>query len=192
MNQTTTVLDRSKKPVMANVLLGTILFVIVEVMFFVALISAYLVIRSGSGLRWIPPGEVRLPVTATALNTTILLISGILMILATTQFYKGIAKSRKFFIWSMILGIFFVMFQGQEWIKLIAQGMTMLSGVFGATFFLLIGTHALHAVTAIMAMVYLLIKMKNKVIKVEHLQAMMVYWLFIVCIWPILYGLVYF
>ncbi|CAK0773529.1 COX3 domain-containing protein [Gammaproteobacteria bacterium] len=183
---------KQRKPLVSNVVLGTLLFVIVEVMFFAALISAYLVIRSGAGLRWIPPGDIRLPVESTAINTFALLVSGVLMILSTKWFFKGIAKIRWIFLWSMILGTGFVVFQGQEWIKLIIQGMTMVSGVFGACFFLLIGMHGLHAVTAIIAMIYLWTKMKEGELKIEHMQAMTVYWMFIVCIWPLLYGLVYF
>jgi len=64
--------------------------------------------------------------------------------------------------------------------------------VFGASFFLLIGTHGLHAVTAIVAMGYLWLKMGKGTLQVEHLRAMTVYWLFIVGIWPVLYRLVYF
>jgi heme/copper-type cytochrome/quinol oxidase subunit 3 len=32
-----------------------------------------------------------------------------------------------------------VLFQGYEWMRLIAYGMTMTSGLFGASFFLLLG-----------------------------------------------------
>lgn len=181
-----------RKPVVSNAVLGTLLFVIVEVMFFAALISAYLVIRSGAGLRWVPPGDVRLPVEATAINTLALLVSGVLMILATFWFSKKDAKARWAFLGSMALGTAFVVFQGQEWIKLIHLGMTMLSGVFGACFFLLIGMHGLHAISAIMVMIYLWLKMEKGILKIEYMQAMTVYWLFIVGIWPFLYGLVYF
>jgi heme/copper-type cytochrome/quinol oxidase subunit 3 len=184
--------ERQRIPAIPNIVLGTILFVIVEVMFFTALISAYLVIRSGAGLRWVPPGDVRLPVEATAVNTLALLISGVLMVLATKWFSNGKEKARWSFLATMILGAGFVFFQGQEWIKLMDVGMTMVSGVFGACFFLLIGMHGLHAITAILAMIYLWFKMKNGVLKSEHMQAMTVYWLFIVGIWPFLYGLVYF
>jgi heme/copper-type cytochrome/quinol oxidase subunit 3 len=185
-------IEGAKRQIISNAVLGTILFVFVEVMFFSALISAYIVIRAGAGLRWLPPPDVRLPVEATAVNTVALLISGVLMVLATRWFPGAYAKSRRTFLGAMILGSAFVIFQGQEWIKLISLGMTMLSGVFGACFFLLIGMHALHAVTAIIAMVYLWFKMEKGAVRTDHMQAILVYWLFIVGIWPVLYGLVYF
>jgi len=182
-----------RKPAISNVVLGTVVFVIAEVMFFTALISAYLVIRAGAGLRWVPPPDVRLPVEATAINTIALLVSGVLMVLATILFARAnVGKARWAFLGAMGLGAAFVVLQGQEWLKLIGIGMTMVSGVFGASFFLLIGTHGLHAVTAIVAMGYLWLKMGKGTLQVEHLRAMTVYWLFIVGIWPVLYRLVYF
>jgi heme/copper-type cytochrome/quinol oxidase subunit 3 len=182
----------ARKPAVSNVVLGTVIFVITEVMFFTALISAYLVIRAGAGLRWVPPPDVRLPVEATALNTIALLVSGVLMVLATSLFARANAKARLTFLGAMILGIIFVIFQGREWLQLISIGLTMMSGVFGATFFLLIGTHGLHALSAILAMIYIWFKMGKGSLQVEQLRALTVYWLFIVSIWPVLYRLVYF
>ena len=37
---------------------------------------------------------------------------------------------------AILLGAFFVLFQGYEWVKLIGWGMTLQSGIFGATFFI--------------------------------------------------------
>jgi heme/copper-type cytochrome/quinol oxidase subunit 3 len=166
--------------------------VIVEVMFFSALISAYLVIRAGAGLRWVPPPNVRLPVEATMLNTIFLLISGILMVLAVLWYKKSLEKSRWAFVGAMILGALFVILQGREWLNLLSLGMTIGSGIFASTFFLLIGSHGLHAITAIIAMLILLIWTKYGYYRYDHIQGMMIYWLFIVGIWPILYRLVYF
>lgn len=181
-----------KNPPISNAVLGTIFFVLVEMMFFAGLISSYLVIRAGAGLNWVPPLNARLPVEATAINTIALLISGILMILSAKLFSSANLKARWLFLGSMILGILFVVFQGREWIALISLGMTILSGVFAACFFLLIGMHGLHAITAIIAMLYLWFTMQDNLIKIERIQAITIYWLFIVGIWPILYALVYF
>lgn len=185
-------LTGQRTPAISNVVLGTLTFVIVEMMFFTALISAYVVIKAGAGLRWVPPPDVRLPVEATAVNTIALLISGVLMVLAVLLFAKAQRKAHWAFFGAMALGTAFVVFQGQEWLKLMSLGMTMTSGVFGASFFLLIGAHALHAVSAIAAMAYLGFKIKEGTLHIEHMRAMMIYWLFIVGIWPLIYRLVYF
>jgi heme/copper-type cytochrome/quinol oxidase subunit 3 len=187
-----TSIAQSRAPVISNAVLGTVIFVMVEVMFFAGLISAYTVIRAGAGLRWVPPLDVRLPVDSTLLNTAFLLISGILMVLAVLWFSKSRDKSRFAFLGTILLGTTFVVLQGQEWIKLLSLGMTIGTGVFASTFFLLIGAHGLHAISAIIAMLYLLLWIAQGRCRLDHMQAMMVYWLFIVGIWPILYRLVYF
>ena len=91
-----------------------------------------------------------------------------------------------------MLGIGFVVLQGFEWMRLIAYGMSMTSGIFGACFFLLIGTHGLHAAAAAIAMGYLYLRLRRHQLRPEHVQAMQVFWYFVVGIWPVLYGLVYF
>ena len=45
--------------------------------------------------------------------------------------------------------MFFVVFQGFEWVRLIGEGLTMTSGTLGAFFYLIVGMHALHAFAAI-------------------------------------------
>src|SRR6185437_12079584 len=71
-----------------SVVLATLVFVLTEIMYFCALISAYLVIRSHVFGSWTPPGDLRLPVAATALNTLVLMTSGVLMVLATKRYAR--------------------------------------------------------------------------------------------------------
>jgi heme/copper-type cytochrome/quinol oxidase subunit 3 len=114
------------------------------------------------------------------------------MVLAVLWYKKSLEKSRWAFVGAMILGALFVILQGREWLNLLSLGMTIGSGIFASTFFLLIGSHGLHAITAIIAMLILLIWTKYGYYRYDHIQGMMIYWLFIVGIWPILYRLVYF
>lgn len=187
---------RSGRPpnVVPNEVLGMILFVLTEVMFFMALISAFMVIRSQVMGTWAPPGDLRLPVLATAFNTAVLIASGALMALATRAYANPDtkAKAKTFYSQAILFGAFFVAFQGYEWVKLIGYGMTMQSSMFGATFFLLIGSHALHALLAVIAMAFMYFKMVKGSLTVNQLRSMLVFWLFVVGVWPILYGLVYF
>src|ERR1019366_3006034 len=63
-----------------NAVLGMIIFVIAEIMFFAALMSAHTIARSSAlGGVWPPPGQPRLPVERTAINTCVLLLSGVLL-----------------------------------------------------------------------------------------------------------------
>ena len=56
-----------KKSPISNGMIGITIFIVTEVMFFAALISAYIVIRSGQD-EWPPWGQPRLPVETTALK----------------------------------------------------------------------------------------------------------------------------
>ena len=62
------------KNIISNKVLGMLIFVFTEVMFFTALISAFLVIKGDAP--WSIPHGVRLPILATAYNTMVLLFSG--------------------------------------------------------------------------------------------------------------------
>ena len=61
--------------------LGILLFITAEIMFFAGLISAFVVFRF-SPVPWPPAGQPRLPLGVTAVNTLVLLLSGVLFQLA--------------------------------------------------------------------------------------------------------------
>ena len=72
--------SRSKDAIPSSVL-GIIVFILTETMFFASLISAYMIISAGAEA-WPPPDQPRLPVEATALNSLLLIVSGVTMFLA--------------------------------------------------------------------------------------------------------------
>ncbi len=182
-----------RAPVLDDSVFGMLIFVATEVMFFTALISAFVIIKAGVE-PWTPPVGVRLPVVATASNTALLFLSGVFLHQAGRWFAtEGHTQwVRTLLGGAALLGACFVLFQGVEWMRLITYGMTMTSGIFGACFFLLIGTHALHAAAAAVAMAYFYLRLTRNELRPDHLRAMQVSWYFVVGIWPVLYGLVYF
>ncbi len=173
-------------------ILGMLMFIGTEVMYFTALISSYMVISAVSP-NWAPPTQVMLPVQSTALNTVVLLASGILMVLANFKLRKDMKSpaGRSLVQWSLLLGATFVGFQGYEWLNLISYGLTMTSGVYGGCFYLIVGSHALHAVGALIALFVMYRKMVAGRLDLHSFQAMMIFWIFVVGVWPILYTLVY-
>jgi len=181
------------RSVFSNHVLGMLIFIFTELMFFTGVISAYIIIKAGRADNWVPPGEVRLPVEATAFNTLMLLISGVLIFLAGRKLEQSKRdEAITLFTWSIILGAFFVVFQGSEWVQLMAGGMTMKAGVFSACFYLLIGSHAFHATAAIIAMLFVLVSLRKNELPLSAFRAMQLFWGFVVAIWPVLYVLVYF
>jgi heme/copper-type cytochrome/quinol oxidase subunit 3 len=93
-----------------------------------------------------------------------------------------------------LLGSLFIVIQGYEWIRLIHFGLTMSSGVYGATFYTLIGCHGLHVLGAVIwLLVVLMLARRGCFTASRHTGVALcgMYWSFVVALWPILYGLVY-
>ncbi len=173
-------------------LFGMLIFVFTEVMFFTALVSAFVVIK-GSRANWEIPAGVTLPVILTAYNTGVLLLSGIMLWLVgrAIRAGKSLGEIRSFLSYGIMFGTFFVAVQGYEWTQLLGYGLTMGSSIFGACFFLLIGSHALHALAGIGLMLYLYVRL-GRTLALGDCQAVQVFWFFVVGVWPFLYALLYF
>jgi len=183
-----------REPAIPSGVLGMLLFVIAEVMFFAGLISAYLIVRASvRGGVWPPPNQPRLPIEETGLNTVVLLVSGVLLVLAERAMRtKGQElRVKPLLVGTLATGLFFVAFQGVEWVGLIEQGLTLTSSAHGSFFYMIIGTHALHAIGALIGLGVILVKQLRKTLHLRELQAALVFWMFVVGIWPILYFLVY-
>lgn len=182
-----------KKPLLSNAVFGTLVFVLTEVMFFMGLISSFIIIKARYG-SWAPPEGITLPVEATALNTGILFLSAIYLFMAGREIAKKPTSSKvgKYLIRATVLAAFFVTFQGYEWVQLLKYGMTIQSGTFGATFYVIIGAHAVHVLSAVLVMISLYFKFKKGLLTDQQVYAMQVFWFFVVGIWPVLYTMIYF
>ena len=183
---------RAKSPVASGVV-GMLLFIVTEVMFFGGLISAYLVIKAGLD-EWPPWGQPRLPVETTAFNTLVLLISGLLMVYSRNLLLKNkFLQGRRWLGFSILLGIFFLLSQGYEWVQLIKYGLTVSSSVYGGLFYLIIGAHGFHVLGTLVFLIYAWKSLGASVnpITTEGLLPLQMLWYFVVCVWPVLYVLVY-
>src|SRR5690606_28555099 len=142
---------------------GVFVFILTEMMFFIALLSAF-AISKANAIEWPPPDQPRLPVGATAFNTAVLLSSAVTMFLAGRNFVReGYSKrSEQLFLLTFGLGSFFVVFQRIEWVRLLGFGLTMQSSTYGGFFYLVIGAHAIHAVGAHAALARLFFKLKKR------------------------------
>jgi len=170
--------------------MGMLIFVISECMLFGGLISAFTIIRS-SALVWPPPDQPRLPVAETAFNTAALLASGVCLYLAGRGLARSRERARRPLLAAMLLGAFFVLFQGVEWVRLIADGLTLTSSNLGSFFYLIVGLHGLHAVAALGLLVYTWLRLQRGWLAQSQLATAQVFWYFVVGLWPILYGVVY-
>jgi cytochrome c oxidase subunit III len=186
-------LPKRDLPALSCGVIGILIFMVTEAMFFAALISAYLVIRSGIE-EWPPWGQPRLPIETTAFNTLVLLLSGLTMgfsrnLLQKQKFQEG----RRLLGISILLGTFFMVAQGYEWVQLVNFGMTVSSSVYGGLFYLIIGAHGFHVVGVLAVLIHAWNRLgaSNNSINVEGLIPLQLLWYFVVCVWPVLYVLVY-
>ncbi len=176
--------------VVSNGVLGMLLFVLTEIMLFAGMISAFSIVRASAPI-WPPPDQPRLPIEETALNTAALLLSGALLYLAQRRFAESRTAARTPLIASMVLGAFFVAFQGFEWVSMIAQGLTLTSSTLGSFFYLIVGTHALHAVAAIWLLFKTWRRLERGWLQPSQLATAAVFWYFVVGAWPVVYWRVY-
>lgn len=181
-----------REPALSNSVLGVTVFILTELMFFIALISAFMISKANA-IEWPPVDQPRLPVGATAFNTVVLLASAVAMFFAGKAFDKeGYGKrSEQLLLLTLGLGFFFIAFQGFEWIRMISFGLTLQSSNYGAFFYLLIGAHALHAAGALAHLVRVYRKLKNCNLRRQSYRASQIFWYFVVGLWPVLYVLVY-
>jgi heme/copper-type cytochrome/quinol oxidase subunit 3 len=181
-----------RRPLVPNGVLGMLVFVVSEVMFFMGLISAFVISKSNVVGGWPPVGQPRLPVLNTAFNTTALLASGALLFFANRAFIARQApKALRLLFGSLILGAFFVGAQGVEWIALIRDGLTIYSGMLGQFFYLIVGVHALHALVALGILAWTYWRLRDDRLEGSAFWPAQIFWYFVVGIWPILYWLVY-
>jgi len=175
-----------------NAVLGTIIFVMAEIMFFAALMSAHTIARATVlGGVWPPAGQPRLPVERTAFNTAILLFSGVLLFMANRRAREGYEKASAYLAGAIATGIAFVLLQGVEWAALLREGLTMQSSTHGAFFYLIVGAHALHAVAAICVLAAIYFPMRRGTLAPSTFAATQVFWYFVVLLWPVIYMRVY-
>jgi cytochrome c oxidase subunit 3 len=186
--------DAFQGPMITNARLGLSMFLASEAMFFAGLIGAFLVFRL-SKAAWPPPFQPRLPVAVTGVNTIILLLSGLTMYMAVRAVCAGKPSGLvKSLLATAVLGGIFLSVQGYEWIRLVDYGLTMSSGVYGATFYTLIGCHAFHVLGAVLWLVTVAIRAgQGRYTAQNHtgVELCGMYWTFVVGLWPVLYGLVY-
>jgi cytochrome c oxidase subunit III len=179
---------------LSNARLGMLALLGGESMFFGGLVLAFLHLRLGAAA-WPPPGQPRLPIGLTAINTLVLLASSAMLLRALRALRGG---HRPAFLralgWTWGLGVLFLLIQGAEWTRLVQFGLRASSGIYGATFYTLIGMHGVHVLAAVVWLgTVLWLARRGRYSAQRHVGVMCcaMYWHFVVALWPLLYLLVY-
>lgn len=181
---------RIARPLIPSGVLGMLLFIFTEAMLFAGMISAHAIVKGGA-TEWPPGSQPVLPFAETMLNTAALLASGVFLAFAHVQFRRRPRAALVPLAVSLGLGAFFVLFQGREWLALIAQGLTLTSSSYGAFFYLIVGTHAIHALGALIALAWAVARLRSGRLLPTQLWTVEAFWYFVVLVWPVLYFRVY-
>jgi cytochrome c oxidase subunit III len=180
------------KEIIGSGVLAMLVFVFTEAMLFAGLISAHAIVKSQvAGQMWPPYGQPRLPIEETAINTAALLLSGVVLVFAHFAYRRQPSRASLPLLISTLLGAFFVFSQGTEWVALLSEGLTITSSTYGGFFYLIVGTHALHALAAIAAMVWALLRLREGRLTAPELSTVSLFWYFVVLVWPVIYLKVY-
>jgi cytochrome c oxidase subunit 3 len=175
-------------------LLGMVLFIASEVMFFGGLFGAYFTIRSAA-TQWPPEGTPHLETWYAAVLTAILVSSSVTMQLGVWAIRRN--DQRRLLLWlvvSLLLGAAFLAGQGNEYRTLIEEGMTLSSGVFGSTFYTLTGFHGAHVAGGAVFILIVLLRARSGQFTARYhdtVEMASYYWHFVDVVWLGLFSTIY-
>ena len=165
-----------------------------EIMFFTALIGAYIILRVAHPSSFKAPGEV-LAVSITAVNTFLLICSSVTMVKAFASVQDGnIAGLRKWLIATVIIGASFVGIQAYEYQHLIEKGFVPSEGLYGSTFYTMTGFHGFHVTVGVICLIFVTLRsFQGRYTAKDHrgVEVVGLYWHFVDLVWIILFTIVY-
>jgi cytochrome c oxidase subunit 3 len=131
-----------------------------------------------------------------AANTLILLTSGVTITIAHWSLLKNKRKTMLLFQFlTILLGISFLLLQAHEYsVAYVEKGLTLGSGIYGTTFFMLTGFHGLHVTIGTLGLCVIFYRMlKHDFTPHNHFafEGIAWYWHFVDVVWLLLFIFVY-
>jgi len=172
-------------------LLGVILFVASECIFFAALFGAYFTIRAQAP-QWPPQGIKGLELPLPSVSTTMLVLSSVTMQFAVWAIRRGDrATMLRFLKLTLVLGALFLGGQLYDYSRL---GFSVRDTAYGTTFFTMTGFHGAH-VAGGLVFIYLMLARgwSGQLTRENHtgLEACAIYWHFVDIVWLGLFSTLY-
>jgi cytochrome c oxidase subunit 3 len=178
---------------MPTALVGMLLFIASEVMFFGGLFATYFNARATSPGPWGPPeGAHELDVALAGALTAILVASSFTMQFGVWAIRRGdVGKLRMWTVITLALGILFLVGQLYDYSTL---GFTIADGVFGTTFYTLTGFHGAHVFGGTIGLTIILARaMRGQFSARNHVavEAVSMYWHFVDVVWIAVFSTIY-
>ncbi|NLG47013.1 heme-copper oxidase subunit III [Gordonia sp. (in: high G+C Gram-positive bacteria)] len=181
------------RPNMVSV--GTIVWLSSELMFFAGLFAMYFVARANASDGW-PQPPTHLNLWLAVPVTTVLILSSFTCQAGVFAAERGdVFGLRRWYTITLIMGTFFVLGQGYEYLTLIADGTTLSSSAYGSVFYMATGFHGMHVIGGLLAFVFLLVRVRMSKFTPSQATAAIVvsyYWHFVDIVWIALFVVIYF
>jgi cytochrome c oxidase subunit III len=179
-------------------LLGMLLFIGSELMFFAGLFAAYFNARAAAPA-WPPEGmeQIVMPNAIVIVATVILVISSFTMHWAILRIRKGdrTGMNRAIAV-TLILGIIFLALQAYDYWELLDHyGFGINSGIYGTLFYTMTGFHGAHVFGGVVGIAILLLRGMAGQFSARHhiaVEAVSAYWHFVDVVWIALFFTLYF
>lgn len=166
-------------------------FIASEALFFIGLIISYLYYNHLTGNSSLAASY--LDIKKTGVFTGSLILSSVTMHIAGVKFKNGHRKIG-WLIFTIILGIIFLIGQGMEYARLYSANITISQNIFGSSFFTLTGFHGLHVLIGLIVLTIisrLVYSGKYKIIETQAFQNATMYWHFVDGVWIAVFSVVY-
>ena len=178
---------------MPTALVGMLLFIASEVMFFGGLFATYFNARATSPGPWGPPeGAHELDIALAGALTAILVASSFTMQFGVWAIRRGdVGKLRMWTGITLVLGVLFLIGQLYDYSTL---GFTIADGVFGTTFYTLTGFHGAHVFGGTIGLTIILARaMRGQFSARNHVavEAVSMYWHFVDVVWIAVFSTIY-
>ncbi len=170
--------------------IGVMIWLGSELMFFSGLFAAFFTIRAQApGGVW-PPAGTHLDTIRAGIFTIILVASSFTMQYAVYQEeYRNRSSARRWIAITLVLGFAFIANQAYEWKYFETRPGT---NAYGSLFYIMTGLHGLHVFLGLVAMVFLLGRLKGKTAgdpgELSVVQGVSYYWHFVDIVWVGLYS----
>ncbi|MBM4243904.1 MAG: heme-copper oxidase subunit III [Deltaproteobacteria bacterium] len=163
-------------------------------MLFGGLISAYVILRSGSAHMVVPPRSM-MGIPLATFNTFALITSSVTMVLALAAIQEGnIARFQRWLLCTIGGGVIFLCVKAYEYQHKWEEGITISSNLFGSFYYTLTGLHVVHVTGGLFLMAYLLwAGTRGEFTPESHdrVECAGLYWHFVDLVWVILFPILY-
>ena len=181
-------------PIRAHPLvLGVVLFLASELMFFASLFAVFYQIRANHPA--FPPSSVHLDVAEASYGTFLLFAASVVMVFATKAMDKRRIRAARWYTTSAIVAAAaFCLLSVHGYVDYIEKGLTPSASAYGSLFYALTGFHLIHVLVGIGILFALLAGMRSPALRANHragAEAMTYYWHFVFVVWIGIYTTVF-